>query len=396
MYKTIFVSIASYRDTYCTPTLESIYENATYPQNIYVGICTQNSQDDKNKDENCVINKQNLKLYSTNVRTIHLKDYEAKGPTWARYLCTTLMNNEDYFLQIDSHTLFEPGWDVTLIEMINDIKNNTSSKNVIISHYPPIYEDYDKKDKNIKNVTALCQSFFNEKGIISLKGAKWVDTTKHKYIQTPHIAGGMIFCEGKCIQEVPYDPNLPNLFVGEEILHAARLWTSGYDMYTPTQNVIYHLYTRNEQPKFWDNKNHDDTDALNKVKLMLQLDDDSNLNQKIPAHVKNNIDKYGLGKKRSLKEYYDFAGIDVKNKKVYKNFCPTPHTVTPKDITNTSPTNTTSISLPTSMKEGFTNTNTNNSNSNNNNVTYNKNIKYYTVFLFLAFFLLFIILNKKR
>jgi multiple antibiotic resistance protein len=216
MYKTIFVSIASYRDKYCTPTLESIYENATYPQNVYVGICAQNSQDDKN--ENCAINKPNLKLYSTNVRTIHLKDYEAKGPTWARYLCTTLMNNEDYFLQIDSHTLFEPGWDVTLIDMMNDIKKNTSSKDVIISHYPPIYEDYDKKDKNVKNVTALCQSFFNEKGMISLTGAEWVDTTKHKYIQTPHIAGGMIFCEGKCIQEVPYDPNLPNLFVGEEIL----------------------------------------------------------------------------------------------------------------------------------------------------------------------------------
>jgi len=393
MYKTIFISIASYRDKYCTPTLESIYENATYPQNIYVGICAQNSQDDKDKKENCVINKQNLKLYSANVRTINLKDYEAKGPTWARYLCTTLMNDEDYFLQIDSHTLFEPGWDVILIDMMNDIKNNTSSKDVIISHYPPIYEDYNKKDKNVKNVTALCQSFFNEKGMISLTGAEWVDTTKNKYIQTPHIAGGMIFCEGKCIKEVPYDPNLPNLFVGEEILHAARLWTSGYDMYTPTQNVIYHLYKRNDQPKFWDNKNHDDTDALNKVKLMLQLGDDSSLNEKIPAHVKNNIDKYGLGKKRSLKEYYDFAGIDVKNKKVYKNFCPMPQTVTPKDFTKSSHTNTTSTSLPTSIKEGFTNTNTNN--SKNNNATYNKNIKYYTVFLFLAFFLLFIILNKK-
>ena len=391
MYKTIFVSIASYRDTYCTPTLESLYENATYPQNIYVGICTQNSQDDKDKDENCVINKQNLKLYSTNVRTIHLKDYEAKGPTWARYLCSTLMNDEDYFLQIDSHTLFEPGWDVTLIEMINDIKNNTSSKDVIISHYPPIYEDYDKKNKNVKSVTALCQSFFNEKGMISLTGADWIDTTKHKYVQTPHIAGGMIFCEGKCIKEVPYDPNLPNLFVGEEILHAARLWTSGYDMYAPTQNVIYHLYTRKDQPKFWDKNVNNDTDALNKVKLMLQLDNESSLNKNVPKHVKINIDKYGLGKKRTLKEYYDFAGIDVKNKQVYKNFCPTPHIITPKDITTPSPTTTTSTSPPSSIKEGFTNKNVT-----RNNYNSDKNTKYYTIFLFLVFFILFIILNKKR
>jgi hypothetical protein len=114
------------------------------------------------------------------------------------------------------------------------------------------------------------------------------------------------------------------------------------------------------------------------------------LNEKIPTHVKNNIDKYGLGKKRSLQEYYDFAGIDVKNKKVYKNFCPVSHTITPKDITKQSPTTTTSSSPTASIKEGFTNTTT------NNNATYNKNVKYYTVFLFLAFFILFIILNKKR
>ena len=35
MNNNIFISIASYRDKNCTKTIESIYENAKYPENIF-------------------------------------------------------------------------------------------------------------------------------------------------------------------------------------------------------------------------------------------------------------------------------------------------------------------------------------------------------------------------
>jgi len=319
--KTIFVSVASYRDFYCSKTLESIYLNATNPQNIYVGLCIQNTEG----DEDCLLKDKAIKKYSPNISTIRMKNYEAKGPTWARYLCTTLFNNQDYFFQIDSHTLFEKGWDTKCIEMVEDIKKNTGSTDVVLSHYPPSYEEYQNKEKNLKSVDTICQSFFNDRGMVSFLGASPVDMDKDKYVQTPHIAAGMFFCEGKCLKEVPYDPQLPNLFVGEEILHSARVWTSGYDIYSPTEVVVYHLYTRSDQPHIWDDKDFNDTDAFNKVKFLMEMDK----NVKIPAHLKENIDKYGMGTKRTLKEYYDFAGIDLKKKKIYKNFCPKPHEITP-------------------------------------------------------------------
>ena len=49
---------------------------------------------------------------------------------------------------------------------------------------------------------------------------------------------------------------------------------------------------------------------------------ENNLDEKVPKHVKANLDKYGLGKKRSLKQFFEFAGIDAANKRIYKNFCP--------------------------------------------------------------------------
>ena len=118
--KTIFVSVASYRDFYCSRTLESMYRNATHPENLHAGICLQN----KEGDEDCAL-PDDLQKYSKNITTIRMKNYEAKGPTWARYLCTTLFNDQDYFFQIDSHTLFDAGWDVTLMAMIDEIKQNT-------------------------------------------------------------------------------------------------------------------------------------------------------------------------------------------------------------------------------------------------------------------------------
>jgi len=372
--KTIFVSIASYRDIYCSRTLESLYKNAIYPNNVYTGICIQNKEGDKE----CSL-PNNLTQFSPNVTTIRLKDYEAKGPTWARYLCASLFNNQDYFFQVDSHTLFEKGWDVILMSMIDEIKRNTGSSDVVLSHYPPNYDDYgnEKRDKNV--VDTICQSFFNDKGMVSFLGATAVDMKKDKYVQTPHIAAGMFFCEGKCIRDVPYDPNLPNLFVGEEILHSARVWTAGYDIYSPTQITVYHLYTRDDQPHVWDDKkSFDDTDALNKVKQILQFDDEKNI--PIAPNVKENIEKYGLGKKRSLQEFFDFAGIDPKNKQIYKNFCPKPHKIKPQ----------TGVPKEQNILEGF-------SNLDNNNTSIGiLNIFLVFILLFLLFFFYHAVVLKEK
>ena len=312
---TIFVSVASYRDKYCSRTLESMYENAANPSSLFVGLCVQNDTD----DESCVLSNPALTAYQPNIRTINLAHFEAKGPTWARYLCTTLMQDEDYFLQIDSHTLFGENWDVKLVAMVKDIKANTASTDVVLSHYPPSYEDRDNKARDKTVVDTICQSFFNERGMVSFLGAEGVEMTKTPYVQTPHIAAGMFFCEGKCIREVPYDPHLPNLFVGEEILHSARVWTSGYDIYTPQENTVFHLYTRADQPHVWDDKkDYNDEEAFNKAKAILGFGDPNN----ISTSVKSNLDKYGLGTKRSLQQFFDFAGIDTANKRITKNFCP--------------------------------------------------------------------------
>lgn len=309
---TIFVSIASYRDDICNKTLHSLFSMAAHPDKVFVGLCQQNNPDE---DSDCAESFFN----NPNVRVIRLNHYEAKGPTWARYLCSTLWNGEQYFLQVDSHTSFIKDWDIKCIDMINRLKQQGFNK-PILTHYPRIIEEYDTYDPNGEqkfNVPRMCRSFFNERDMISFEGSK-VIYTNNEFYETPYLAGGFFFCESTFLKDVPFDPHLPYLFVGEEISHSIRLWTSGWNFFTPTENIVFHEYTRAEKPKFWtDRPTYSDRDAFEKVKQIIGLES----SHQIPDYVKLNMDKYGLGKERTLQQYLDFAGIDIKNKKVNKDFC---------------------------------------------------------------------------
>lgn len=317
---TIFVSIASYRDDVCTDTLESLFAMAEVPNRIFVGICQQN---DSAQDKDCLSPIVN----NNNVRILRIPHYEAKGPTYARYLCSTLWNGEEFFLQIDSHTKFVKNWDTICINMINRIKKDGLSDKPVLSYYPKEYKQYEKYTEAQKfNVPRMCKSFFNERGMISFLASREIVTNNQVY-KTPHLAGGMFFCESKFLNELPFDPDLPYLFVGEEILHSIRFFTNGWDIFTPSENILFHEYTRTGKPKIWtDNPYYSDMTAFNKVKYYLGLDTNISTDKYI------NLDKYGLGKTRTIQEFYDFAGIDIKNKKVVKNFCNPDNVATDNDI----------------------------------------------------------------
>ena len=371
----IFVSIASYRDEVCVTTLESLYTMADKPEKIYVGICQQNKDDE---DTDCV-----AKGYEDhpNVRMIRIPYFEAKGPTHARYLCSTLWNGEEYFLQVDSHTKFIKGWDTLCIGMLMDIKNKGLSQKPVLSHYPKEITTYDGYTDDIKHIVPrMCKSFFNDRGMISFMGAEEINSNNVPYM-TPYVAGGMFFCESYFLKELPFDPNLPFLFVGEEILHSIRFYTHGWDIFTPTENVVFHEYTRAEKPKIWtDNPYYVDTPAFEKVKYYLKLMDGQ---KDVEGYLKFNLDKYGLGKARTLEDYFNFAGIDVENKRVYKNFCKENNIATEEDILMSNEANHEKKTV-TGNIEGFENT------------SFKKDNTIQNILIYLGLFLIiYFILSKK-
>lgn len=302
--KTIFVSIASYRDSRCMQTVEHAFSQAKYPERVIIGICQQN----KEGDPDCIPTK-----YKKNIRVIKISYKEAKGPTYARYMCSTMFNNEDFFLQIDSHNRFAHHWDETCIDMLESLEiHNHNNKKFVLSHYPPTYEDF---NKSISKVTHITECFFNEDGILTFKGAVYKDPGSLPR-RNAFVAGGFLFSRGQMVRDVPFDPHLPFLFTGEEILLSIRLFTHGYDVYTPSKNIVYHAYTRSNEPKFWDDHHLDSKDAVAKVRFLLGIEKDLNIIRN--EIIRQSVDKYGLGKERSPHEFFKFIGVDIQSRTIGK------------------------------------------------------------------------------
>lgn len=295
--KTIFISIASYRDNECPNTITSIFENAAFPERIYLGICQQNADE----DVDC-FNPN----YSNNIRIIRLKDTDAKGPTYARWICSNLYRGEDYFMQIDSHSKFVKDWDKKLIEMIQSIPDDKA----VLSNYP---NDWKTIDEENEEVPIFCSLTFEER--IIKPRALLITPTKDFYT-IPCVSGGFFFTKGSFLKDVPYDPDLPHLFAGEEILFSVRLWTHGYNFYAPNQRIIYHYYNRDEAPKYWDNPEYKRWQPLSFKKVEYILGLRKSYHNKIPLEPSSI-----LGKTRSLEDYYSYIGFDKKGKKIKANFC---------------------------------------------------------------------------
>jgi hypothetical protein len=288
MNDTIFVSIASYRDKSCNETIKNLLKMSKYPNNIYIGICEQNKQGDL--DVLYDIDNKNI-----NIIRISYKD--AKGPVYARYLCSQLYNNEKYFMQIDSHSKFIKHWDIKCIYAIKNIKKFNLSQKPVLSHYPRSMKDYDDFSDSKKNkITYVKDYSINSYDVIKFNGAKFIETN-NSFIKTPYVTGGFIFTEGSFLKEIPYDDKLEYLFTGEEILNSIRFYTYGYDIFIPNENIIFHNYIRNDEPKLWD-----DIDYIDKKKIINKKIADV-LKCKTNADINKIINK-GVGFNRDIKDYY--------------------------------------------------------------------------------------------
>ena len=303
---TIFVSIASYRDSECPATVQSLFEKADHPERVFIGLCTQNAPE----DPACpAVDCQACR--PENIRTIALAHTEAKGPSYARYHCASLYKGEDYYLQIDSHMQFIEGWDTLLIEELGRCELSPGAKGAVLTHYPPANMTPELKDRNV--TTHICRGKFEPTGMISFLSNQF--ERQDKPLPTYYLASGFFFGPGSTVLDVPYDPHLDFLFWGEELLHAARLWTSGYDLFSPGVAVCSHSYERTYAKNVFSDLPtwHPHQEASQeRVRYFLGWD----LNKSPTDNTTRDQETYGMGKARSLAEYMKRAEIDPATKHV--------------------------------------------------------------------------------
>lgn len=285
----IFVSIASYYDGMLQHTLLDAISRAKYKDNLTFGIVDQ------------IPFEHRLYPKAKNIRYVGIDPGEARGACWARALCMSLYEGEEFFLQIDSHTLFDEGWDEDLIKKLE----SCPSPKPIISSYPNAFEIVDKQPVRKPTTDgALCNVVtedFKEDYTLSFVA----HGVEQKLVPGFALGAGCIFTHGYFVNEVPYDPML--YFIGEEQSMALRAFTHGWDIFH-VPLPLYHLYDTDPgncyRPKHWDEK-HDtqrrvrwwEMDKLAKERLKKLL-------------TGQNIGVYGLGTARTMQDYAEYSGID--------------------------------------------------------------------------------------
>lgn len=309
----IFISIASYRDDECKDTVFDLFAKATNPDAIFVGVVQQNSSDQKedcfDKCEACSKRKK-----SGHIRVTNFSHMQAKGPTFARYHCSKLWRGEQWYLQIDSHIQFEKGWDDTLIEQIK----LTGDLKPVITGYPPTKEQMALSRKNNYNETVVsCSNGLNEDGMPNIGSAVVPAKPRHTPIPCMEAAAGFMCFPGAALRDVPYDPFLSYTFFGEEILHSARMWTAGYNIYAIGKPICTHHYYRHNKPKY--TGDHPEADgcrkiAMQRVRYLLGLSKPEDVH---PDYFID-VDKYGLGTVRTIQEFWKKSGFNMENKTTTK------------------------------------------------------------------------------
>ena len=101
----------------------------------------------------------------------------SKGPCWARHRAQSFFNDEDFFMQIDSHTQFSKDWDVIFEGQLNKIYSNAKDDDYftkpIITSYPRSFKvlDFDKGLFELKTGDRHTQIITYRKDSLFLKGS---------------------------------------------------------------------------------------------------------------------------------------------------------------------------------------------------------------------------------
>lgn len=247
----IYVAVATIGDNQFPLTIEDIFEKADNPQDIFVGAAHMVTEDIY------LDHVDRCKKY-LNVKHKRFDPAENVGVGKGRGNAYSFYNEEDYVLQIDSHTKFEKGWDTILINTLEEAKKEIGIQKVVLTSYLPRYIHRNGQDRETLGPAKALYSFLNDKKRPSRKTIWACDnisllemefnpkflqkgSNKRKFLPATKVCGGFIFGE----RDFAKNTCLPEecLFWPEEIIQSINLLHYEFAMVFPNINMpLRHLY----------------------------------------------------------------------------------------------------------------------------------------------------------
>lgn len=257
--ETIFIGIPSIKDTELIPTVLNAINDSENRNRIFIGIAYTTEFSNKKLNDslsNALKNFDNVSFNFFNLNKYH-------GAGWGRIHASELYNDQDYYLQIDSHMLFDKNWDTKLIKIFKDAKERVKNK-IVISGYPTPYSyNVNSQRKVISDTMKLtCPKYVD--GNISDRFdvyteymnmlPNWEDffpeiiweNDDEIFFPSPKVSGGFTFGDKEFAKNYKKYYPYPPMFYDEEIIQSVELINDGYEIVCPSVDIpIAHLYSDN-------------------------------------------------------------------------------------------------------------------------------------------------------
>jgi hypothetical protein len=332
--ETVYISVASYRDPECQPTVEDVFLRAEHPERLRVAIIDQRADDDSvapcgQPTKPCEEEPQQaLCRYSHLIDVFNIRAQFSVGPVFARHLAHRMYRGEYFAMQIDSHVRFTEHWDTDLIQQWKSAKNEMAVMSTYLSDISGSINPTTHGNIHPQR-PIMCKTGYEGNGKMrhlrhgqQPEGMPGIhgEPTLH-----PFWAAGFSFARGHFVVQIPYDQFQPMVFQGEEIFIGLRGFTFGYDYYTAERSVAFHMYALKENKEkrkkvklFWENTNLYPGSGLAGMK---RLNGIIGMGDPEDEYYHGQEEEYGLGQVRNKDQFFKLYGIHTDTKTTEDNLC---------------------------------------------------------------------------
>lgn len=300
---TILVAIAAYNESHINQTVNSLLDNKSDTNDVFVNICEFRS--DSNFSD---LPKQSV---------AHVK-HATSIPTGVGITRSMALRNAEcfeYVLQCDAHMIFTKNWDTEIITRYHAIRNYVNQKIVISQHVSPSMESENKTMIPIRKNEESSFLFIDEHFRVWSKN--WVYGEKTKWMENTAVSAAYMFSESKTFLEVPPDPHI--WFYGEELSTYLRLISRGIRSFSTDYVDIYHL---DKGPKTFNAEKAGDwrTMFIDRQPIPVLTAMDRYTLQRVASIFDGTITGlWGAPSKELAQKAVEYMGIDVdKFKKLYQ------------------------------------------------------------------------------
>lgn len=251
MNKTIYIAIPSIMDTEIVPTIKNAFDAADNPDRVFVGVSfLDKSKKDFKKVEQ--MSKENSNI-SCDFHKLKRKDISMIGVGKGRYRAASFYNNQDLFLQIDSHTMFLQGWDTKIVDLYEEFEKIQGNDRFVLTGYLADYK-YDHDGNRVSSLGNIMYPFFRDDDFLIDLIPKWhpdllPETVSDKFVPSIKFNANFALGGKSFIENYGLEKN--SIFFTEEILQTLNLFKNKINLVYPNVDrfPLFHLYINDVEDK---------------------------------------------------------------------------------------------------------------------------------------------------